>query len=123
MSEADDVDAANRPRMSEASLADKFDGYVWNKACQKMGRPEKSLNDYQQESGNKITAWERQLESIDDNATREKTQVRNKIAALKSRLNAKANKCESLSKDLAGYQSNLKEFIKILSCTKVQQAT
>lgn len=88
-----------------------------------MGRPEKSLDDYQQESENKIAAWELELENIDAGAIKEKTQVRNKIAALRSRLNAKANKCESLSKDLAGYQSNLKEFIKILSCTKVQQAT
>ena len=42
-------------------LADQFNGFVWNKACQKMGRPEKSLVDYQQESADKIAAWELQL--------------------------------------------------------------
>ena len=84
-----------------------------------MGRPEKSLTDYQQESAEKIAAWELELRNLDETATKEKTQVRNKIAALRSRMNAKANKGENLSKDVAGYQSNFKEFIKILSCTKV----
>ena len=37
-------------------------------------------------------------------------------------MNAKANKGDSLSKDMAGYQSNFKEFIKILSCTKCNNA-
>ena len=103
-------------------LANQFNGFVWNKACQKMGRPEKSLVDYQQESTDKIAAWELQLQNIEDGATKEKTQVRNKIAALRSRMNAKANKGESLSKDMAGFQSNFKEFIKILSCTKCHNA-
>lgn len=84
-------------------LAAQFNGFVWNKACQKMGRPEKSLTDYQQESSDKIAAWELQLQNIEDGSTKEKTQVRNKIAALRSRMNAKANKGESLSKDMAGY--------------------
>lgn len=87
-----------------------------------MGRPEKSLLDYQQESSDKIAAWELQLQNIEDGSTKEKTQVRNKIAALRSRMNAKANKGESLSKEMAGYQSNFKEFIKILSCTKCSNA-
>ena len=103
-------------------LADQFNGFVWSKACQKMGRPEKSLVDYQQESADKIAAWELQLQNIEDGTTKEKTQVRNKIAALRSRMNAKANKGESLSKDMAGFQSNFKEFIKILSCTKCHNA-
>lgn len=103
---------------SEESLASQFDNFIWNKACQKMGRPEKSMVNYQMESTAKITAWELELKGIPNKLTKEKTQVRNKIAALRSRMNYKANKGDNVSKDLAGYQSNFKEFIKILSCTK-----
>ena len=68
-----------------------------------MGRPEKSLVNYQQESVEKIASWELELSEIAEDCTKEKTQVRNKIAALRSRMNAKANKGDSVSKELAGY--------------------
>ena len=83
-----------------------------------MGRPEKSAVNYEKESSIKIIAWEKELKKIPDKCKKEKTQVRNKIAALRSRMSSKTKTGDSVSKQLAGYQSNFKEFIKILSCTK-----
>jgi hypothetical protein len=38
-------------------LVKHIESFVWNKACQQMGRPSTNLSDYIEKSNEKIAAW------------------------------------------------------------------
>ena len=78
-----------------------------------MGRPSTSVDEYFDRSTLKIEIWYKDAEC--ENIThREKLKIKNKIAALKSRMSTKTKHC-SESRNFAGVQSNFKEFAKLVS--------
>lgn len=77
-----------------------------------MGRPTSEINEYIDDSKQKIAAW---LEEINlQTSENEKTKIKNKISAQRSRMNSKMKQDTSM-KRIAGYQSNFSKLSKILA--------
>ena len=109
-----EVDIASLSNVDE--LVKHIESFVWNKACQQMGRPSTNLQDYIEKSNKRIAEWVAQHRSTDQET---RTKIKNKIAALKSRMKDKAKKEEKLI-DLGACQSNFKVLAKIMSSTKCE---
>ena len=77
-----------------------------------MGRPTSELNEYIEDSRQKIAVWEAELSK--QTSENEKTKIKNKISAQRSRMNSRM-KYDRGMKKIAGYQSNFSKLSKILA--------
>ena len=77
-----------RLTQDDRPLEQLLESFVWTDACQIMGRPSTDLLEYFERSRVKIAAWQEEAEN--EKLTRhEKVKIKNKIAALKSRMGCK----------------------------------
>lgn len=81
-----------------------------------MGRPGATLDDYLEDAEGRIKDWQSQLNMTRvpiDNSEESKLRLKNKISALRSRMNLKLIAgTKDVAKKLAGYQTNFNRLIK-----------